>query len=385
MEARAAPGHFPIRLTLTQEGIAPGRSGPSCPARRKKGNRKGKRNEKKKKKGRRENRDMEKKPKRERERQTRNAGGAAAQARPPRAAPTAGRRGALRDRTGPDRAGPGRAEPSLSAPLWASSAVPARPSALTFFLAAASLLCLLPSAMSAPRPGHVSRRSARCAGRPGSAPSARPTPGPGGGRVPPPRSALRPARLPLCGPRMAAGSAPLPGSGPAHGGRLRGYAPRRSPPRRAPGTAMRSPAPRGHGRARDYNSQRAPRYRHPVPGVPRAVPAVRAGRGGPGGAALFPLGARGAAGAAEVGEVRFAPSRSAPLTPSCADAGLSALFQVSRRLPAERRCRFQTSGKPLSLPVHPAARGFVSGCRTRSVPAAPGRTVAQSGRRSAVR
>lgn len=379
MEARAAPGHFPIRLTLTQEGIAPGRSGPSCPARRKKGNRKGKRNEEKKKK--KEEGKIEIWKRNPKGKGSGRHGTQAAQQRRPGPHGPPPPPGAA-ERCG---TGPGRAEPSLSAPLWASSAVPARPSALTFFLAAASLLCLLPSAMSAPRPGHVSRRSARCAGRPGSAPSARPTPGPGGGRVPPPRSALRPARLPLCGPRMAAGSAPLPGSGPAHGGRLRGYAPRRSPPRRAPGTAMRSPAPRGYGRARDYNSQRAPRCRHRVPGVPRAVPAVRAGRGGPGGAALFPLGARGAAGAAEVGEVRFAPSRSAPLTPSCADAGLSALFQVSRRLPAERRCRFQTSGKPLSLPVHPASRGFVSGCRTRSVPAAPGRTVAQSGRRSAVR
>lgn len=47
MEARAAPGHFPVRLTLTQAGIALGRSGPNCPARRKKGNKKEKRKEKK--------------------------------------------------------------------------------------------------------------------------------------------------------------------------------------------------------------------------------------------------------------------------------------------------------------------------------------------------
>lgn len=63
--------------------------------------------------------------------------------------------------------------------------------------------------------------------------------------------------------------------------------------------------------SRDYNSQRAPRRRHPAPGVPRAVPvrAVRAGGGGPGGAALFPLGAHRAAGAAEVGAERFGSVR----------------------------------------------------------------------------
>lgn len=74
----------------------------------------------------------------------------------------------------------------------------------------------------------------------------------------------------------------------------------------------------------------------------------------------------GRSGAVRFGSVRFAPSGIAPLRPPCADAGLPALFQGSRRRPAERRCRFQIPGGPPSRPVS-------------------GPTTPQSGRRSAVR
>lgn len=199
MEARAAPGHFPVRLTLTQAGIALGRSGPNCPARRKKGNKKGKRKEKKRRRRKGKQRDVKEIQKAESAADTQRRQRSSAGPAPP---------GRLHSRGAVERCGTG---PGLPAPLRASPlrsthgpAAPARPSALTFFLAAASLLCLLPSAMSAPRPGHVSRRAERCGRQPGSAPSARPTPGPEAGRAPPPRSAPlrsapRPARFPRCG------------------------------------------------------------------------------------------------------------------------------------------------------------------------------------------
>ncbi|XP_021269974.1 DNA repair protein SWI5 homolog isoform X1 [Numida meleagris] len=258
--------------------------------------------------------------------------------------------------------------------------------------------------MSAPRPGHVSRRGERC-GRPsGSAPSARPTPGPGGGRAPAPRSAplpsrpgpARPAspgagrewrpgppRVPAPGPPTAEGSGiAVPGtrlgvtSAPGARGSGLSRRPRsapRSPPqpgssRSTPGRAAlaagraapsrtlcptsasparsrggtHSSALRGHSRARDSNSQRAPRRPHSSSQrAPRRARAGGAGGGGgPGGAVFSPVGARGAARSAE----------------------------AARRLPAERRCRLQVPGEPLPRLVYP--RAARCGSRVPPVPSA---------------
>lgn len=188
MEARSAPGHFPIPMTLTRRRIPPGRTGPSRPHDKKIHKKKGKSGGGGK---------------------TNEPGGpqstAAAQARPlppgPGAAASPEGRTAAPDtrrlpaaptqsqRGGGDGPGPrpsGEARLGPAAPVRTGPAKPAlrlpgpaRPrQPLTFFLAAASLLCLLPSAMSAPRPGHVSRGGERRRRPPGSAP-ARPALPPG--------------------------------------------------------------------------------------------------------------------------------------------------------------------------------------------------------------
>ena len=346
MEARAAPGHFPIRLTLTQEGIAPGRSGPSCPARRKKGKRKGKRNEKEKK---REIEIWKRNPKGKES--GRHGTQAVQQRRPGPHGPPPPPGAAERCGTGPGRAEPSRAEPPRTTPGFQHrSRHGSPPSPSSWPPPACSACCRPPCPPRARATSAADRRGALGSQAPPRAPapprgrgaaaflrpaplSARPA-SPAAGREWRPDPPRAPARGPPtadgCGvavPRTRRRVAPPPERA-ARDAPLRPALPAQHRPARAPEAALGPARPAGTARRRCGESRSFPRAAHHL-GVPGAFPARqcvprrREGTAGPG--TTTPSVPRGA-------DIRF-PACPAPCRRCVRDA---AVLAEQRRSPSGR-------------------------------------------------